>query len=361
MAALRARALSPEILWCIGASGDEETRRSLLQTSKELYRHLCPLRYTFVTVGTDAALVVRSLAQNPILPPLVESLKFLDPFARVDWSQWESILPQMLNLQILGISNRIPLPPDVVPWIRFNLLTFQSCSHLGSEWMDFLASQRSLESIRIVSNFSGSPPPPCRLPALHTVSGRSATLAKFARRYDLLNATFYVDDPLKPEHLRIFAASPSRLYCVRMSASQLLILLEGAPSILADLHYLMLDEQDCWLRSADRPEAGLVGALAQLGTKLHHLQCLQSLFLMCERDLDPDDVPLRRLLQRAEGTFFSKQLSSLYTASSIHTFHLHAVDGSLTVKKWGTVGEESCFTGRDRYIMELDIHYMHLY
>ncbi|KAJ7636150.1 hypothetical protein DFH06DRAFT_1139186 [Mycena polygramma] len=376
----RARALSPEVMWCIGAFGGEETQRALLQTSKGLYRHLCPLRYRFIAVGDDAALVVHTLSQNSFLPPLVQGLRFSDYRSRVNMSEWESILPAMFNLRMLEISERIPLPRAVLPLIRFQLISLTSSSHLSGGWVELLASQPSLTSIRVALDFVGTPPAPHQLPELHSVIGSPATLAKFVGQYPLLNAkiTRVYRRPLR-EHLQVFAASPCRLYVLRVVPTHFLILLQHAPSILEDLHYLMLDEQETWLATveleelklssdtyyqSDPPFRGHFGALGKVVEKLHTLVHLQSLFLYCARYRDPSDLGITpgplRLLGHADASYFSRELSPRCTSSSLRTFHFYAADGSVTMENWGTVHEEMHVRSNRFYASELDLYYMYV-
>ncbi|KAJ6578441.1 hypothetical protein B0H19DRAFT_1253680 [Mycena capillaripes] len=335
-------ALSLDLIWRVAMFSDTDVRLVFLLTSRAVYSHLCSLLYRYIVVGIQAKKLVRSLAKNHVLPPLVKSLIFEDPAARVDPGQWASILPAMPNLIWLIISPCIPLSREVIPHIAFRLEVFGSISSVGGAWVEFVASQHTLLELSIDSDFLGEVP---TLPLLRSMKGRPADLARFAQHHSLLDLWFYTGPPysrrgLEPADLQLFLGAQTRLCTLRMWPSQFLLLLGAAPTVVATLQHLVLDEDPSWAAfTVDGSSTlGEHSPLARVATQLGTLRCMENLLLVCSRHPDRP----RRFLQRSDGAFFSRAMSARCTAPRLREFHFYGMDGFATWTNWVACLDSRC-------------------
>ncbi|KAJ7775784.1 hypothetical protein B0H14DRAFT_3164513, partial [Mycena olivaceomarginata] len=143
----------------------------------------------------------------------VHSLVFLDSDAtQVEATQWRAALVAMRNLKLLFVCRTIPLPSNILPAITFRLKTFGSTGLLVGEWAKFVISQDQLERLWFDSDFFGHSPRAVELPALWSMKGCGADLARFARYHHLRDLWFFMHKPsLSPADLSVFALSPSQL------------------------------------------------------------------------------------------------------------------------------------------------------
>ncbi|KAJ7817191.1 hypothetical protein B0H14DRAFT_2602194 [Mycena olivaceomarginata] len=176
---------------------------------------------------TNARKLIHSLANNPSLPPLVISLIFADDATSVEVSEWTIVLPTLVNLWRLGITSRIPLPPDLMRSLPFRLTCFQATCAIGGAWKDFVASQPGLGELYLED------------------------VARFVQTHPLCDAWFFTGAPLGKETLLAVDLThfDNTEYCLttlRISASDFLLLSAAAPEFVEVLRHLVLDEDLTW-------------------------------------------------------------------------------------------------------------------
>ncbi|KAJ7803350.1 hypothetical protein B0H14DRAFT_2613374 [Mycena olivaceomarginata] len=109
--------------------------------------------------------LIESLANNNHLPRMIRSLIFGDSFAtQVISTQWMAVLVAMTNLERLVICRTIPLPPDILPSITFQLKLFGCAGSVVGPWTEFVRSQTAVEELLFDSDFFGPAPGPALLP-----------------------------------------------------------------------------------------------------------------------------------------------------------------------------------------------------
>ncbi|KAJ7790150.1 hypothetical protein B0H14DRAFT_3501972 [Mycena olivaceomarginata] len=247
-------ALGADICWFIARFCTTATRRQLLLSSSGVYQVVCPLLYHHIEVELGALPLVASLARNPRLSAMVHSLVFLDSDAtQVEATQWRAALVAMRNLKLLFVCRTIPLPSNILPAITFRLKTFGSTGLLVGEWAKFVISQDQLERLWFDSDFFGHSPRAVELPALWSMKGCGADLARFTRYHHLRDLWFFMHKPsLSPADLSVFALSPSQLSTIRIGTGHFLKLLEAAPRLVTSLIGIALDEDRTWVTSLHR-------------------------------------------------------------------------------------------------------------
>ncbi|KAJ7772709.1 hypothetical protein DFH07DRAFT_953168 [Mycena maculata] len=216
-------AVPPDLCWEIGHISPQETRLNLLALNWDLYRLLRPLVYRHIVVGSRARKLIRSLAHNVDLPPLVRSLVFQDePGPRLDPAQWDRVLCAMSNLRNLIIAPDVPLDIEMIPRLPFRLRHFGAHSSVGGPWAQFIATQPELEELAFNDDFLGTVPSSAQLPLLCSIKGRPADLSKFAL------------------------------------AEQLVALFNAAPKLVKPLEHIVLDEDLTWFHFERDPQGPLL-------------------------------------------------------------------------------------------------------
>ncbi|KAJ7229674.1 hypothetical protein B0H12DRAFT_1240206 [Mycena haematopus] len=313
----------------------------LLRLSKSINLFLVHLLYRNISVGKSAKKMVASLANNSLLPPLVESIYFTDFLASVDISQWAAVLPALSHLWFLIITPRIPLPPHVIPLITFRLGFFGSISCVDPPWTQLLVSQDRLLRLVITSHFNALDcPGPGKLPLLRSMKGRPADLAKFAFNHRLEDMWFYTGKslggaPLHPDDQAKFGASSSRLCTLRICAPGFVSLLRAAPHVVFPLRHLVLDEDLTWSAfTLNSDTQGLGGSsLAPLVSLLDEkFRRLKSVFLVCSETLA--HRANRRLITRNDAACFVKFMSGHVSAPMLSAFRFSARDGYASCPDW---------------------------
>ncbi|KAJ7863781.1 hypothetical protein B0H14DRAFT_2574721 [Mycena olivaceomarginata] len=298
------------------------TRLSLLRLTKSLNVILRHLLYRNITVqGTSARKLVHSLANNPLLPPIVETLLFEDVSTHVNLEEWTRVLPQLVNLWCLGIAPNIPLPQQAIPRITFRLTCFQAICSVAGAWRDFIASQSILDEIYLNSFFWGDVPGPQQLPHLRSLKGHPQDLVNFAAVHSLVDIWVFTGVPLhthvfSPSDLEKLAASPSRLFTIRISALDFLAVLEAAPALLMMLRHLVIDEDLSW-----------------------------SNFTLATGD-DLSRSTFGRLAASPGRPFFALENGPPRLARRLRAFRFYASDGCAFWYNWGqdTGGSVVCYT-----------------
>ncbi|KAJ6468649.1 hypothetical protein C8R47DRAFT_1078244 [Mycena vitilis] len=351
---------------------------SLLLLSRRVYTNLLPVRYRNIWVGTDATRLVRSLAQNQALPPLVNSLNFWNTTAPVDEAQWVSVLPAMCNLTDLIITNRIPLSPELIPRLTFRLKRFGSSNSVEGGWVDLVASQTMVDELAFGTNFVGEIPRPALLPLLRSIKGAPTDLARFARLHPLLlDLWFYPGNPscfsdiapgqsdLQPADLQLFAASSVHLKTVRLSPTQFLLLLDAAPALFQVLEHLVLDEELEWSDFiVNLTPLREDGPLLQVAGRLSTVRALKTICLSGTRftfERTRDGVHGRRLLERTDGPLLAGAMATRCAFSTARTFYLFGIDGIAVVNNWTTDDEEVLYRPENIWPSHFENHYAYLY
>ncbi|KAJ6516536.1 hypothetical protein C8R47DRAFT_1205775 [Mycena vitilis] len=328
-----------DLCWQIAWFCPYDTLLELVRVSASTYHVTLPLLYNDITVSHRAARLVNSLATNSALPKLVKILEIMaPPDVRVDPVQWAAVLPAMCNLRWLTVCSSVSFPAHILPSITFRLITFGSFSTVVGDWVQLIASQPSIEELLFVSDFYAAPPSPRELPNLRVLRGRPADIARFSVQHPLEDLWFFRGPPferraLKGRDLTLFAASPSRLRTIRISASQFLILLEAAPKLLTSLQHIVLDEEETWTDFIAHPSSRMHGSSLETfaAAANHRFPNLESVLLASvQHHVDPGRS--RRLLACADGPYFASIMRPLFTAPHLKTFRVLAIDGVATWK-----------------------------
>ncbi|KAJ7019536.1 hypothetical protein C8F04DRAFT_1276136 [Mycena alexandri] len=342
--------LTPDICWQIAKFTPDAALLDLLLLSKRVYPLILPLIYNYVDVGVHASDFVNSLANNKDLPPLVRGLEFAEAYSDstaplVDATQWALVLPAMKNLKLLYITRGIDFSLDVLPRITFNLTTFGSRFAVIGAWATFVASQPSLDELKLNCDYYGDPPTLNQLPVLRAVKGRPADLARFARIHYLYDMWFYSGPPhgrhgIKAADLALFAVSPSRLWTIRLTASQFLLLMKHAPNMISTLRHIIFDEEVDWTEFTRESLAVVRGPLATIAKTLNkYTPFLVSLLLAFSQNVTKRN-PFYRPLLHADGEFFLNSFKAICPTPHFNTFRVYAADGTTTWKDWGSTKEE---------------------
>jgi hypothetical protein len=178
----------------------------------------------------------------------VESLCFEDSWASVDAEEWAAVLPALSRLGYLMITPRIPLSPDVIPFIRFQLNFFGSSSTVDPPWSRLLGTQGRLQRI-VCTKFvcrDSEWPRPRELPVLRSLKGHPADLARWAFDRPSLDAMWFLGGRLQPTDSAKLTACTSRLRSLRISAPNFVSLARATPTAICTLSHLVLDEDLTW-------------------------------------------------------------------------------------------------------------------
>ncbi|KAJ7091736.1 hypothetical protein C8R44DRAFT_891310 [Mycena epipterygia] len=169
--------LDDNIIWEIAFLSSPSTRIELPLLSFSLYTIVCPLLYRNIIVGNHAGQLIRSLAHDASLQPIVKSLVFRDSdYTYIDERKWALVLPAMVNLRALVVAYHVPLDRAILPSINFCLRLFISMCTIFGAWAELLFQQPELEEIRFYVDFFGPVPSAAQLPNLRSVMGRPEDL-----------------------------------------------------------------------------------------------------------------------------------------------------------------------------------------
>ncbi|KAJ7801659.1 hypothetical protein B0H14DRAFT_2615097 [Mycena olivaceomarginata] len=227
-------------------------RAVITRLCKPLFPMFCHILYHDVKVrGTAASKLVHSLANNPILPPLVFSLIFADDATSVVVSEWTMVLPTLVNLWRLGITSSIPLPRDIMHSLPFRLTCFQATCAVGGAWKDFVASQPRLSEFYLDGDFCGAVPDSMVLPNLQSLKARPIDVARFLETHTLCDVWFFTGAPLGAQTLSAvelthFKNTEYCLMSLRILAPDFLLLYAAALEFVELLSHLVLDEDLSW-------------------------------------------------------------------------------------------------------------------
>ncbi|KAK6996729.1 hypothetical protein R3P38DRAFT_3221858 [Favolaschia claudopus] len=331
--------LDLDLIFEVARWGGHPEMVAVLRLSRTTYfAFRCMLYRKIVVSGRAAKKVVRTLAHRPQLQPMVECLYF-GVGSAVYQEQWEQVFPGLVNLTVLEISPLIPLPKSLHPAITCRLNHFTCNGSISTTWAEFLGTQRTLASIFVDGEFVGPFPSPQQIPWLRSIKGRPADIAQFSS-HSLHDFWFCADGmntapTLLPADLIQFGTSPSTLLVVRLSAPQLIQLLEAVPRILRGVRHIVLDEDESWSRFVlpqERSSSAVLKRLAILLGVGGRLQYLQSLLLVCAQQRRVGDS--RPILRRSQAPRFAKYIGLYCTAPQLRTLNLFALDGYACWTHW---------------------------
>ncbi|KAK7013048.1 hypothetical protein R3P38DRAFT_3008146 [Favolaschia claudopus] len=289
-----------------------------------LYRHL----------GTDfPAKLIDSLAKNPELPPIVKSITFDAPDS-VCLEQWESVWPQLRNLDYFSISGGIPLPRRLLRLSTCRLTYFAATCTVLRSWVDFIATQPEIDELRFDREFMGPVPKPELLPKLTAIKARPNDWVKFAELYPLYHVWSYTGDGLVHDNLNFaslhrLSHSPSRLSTLRISCDDFLAIVGYAPRLLTRLRHIVLDEDLSWTEFLlANNDVGLEDSTwARVASSLNvNFLNLQGILLVCCQTR-VGRRQNRRRLRRSDGQDFAWILRLNCKAPSLKAFRFYAHDG----------------------------------
>ncbi|KAK7051850.1 hypothetical protein R3P38DRAFT_2501692 [Favolaschia claudopus] len=303
--------LDLDLIFEVARWGGHPEMLAILRLSRTTYFAFRYMLYRKILVSGNAAKkVVRTLAHRPQLQPMVECLYF-GVESTVNLEQWEIVFPGLVNLTVLEISALIHLPRSIIPRVTCRLEHFTSNGSISATWAEFLATQHTLASLFVDIDFAGPFPSPQQIPKLQSVKARPADIARFAPHalQDLWFLTDGIDSvyTLRATDLVRFATSPARLVAIRISAPQLIQLLEAAPRILRMLRHVVLDEDQSWSRFTFEREAPVREF---------------SLHFFCSR-----------LMMRSRP-LFAKYLGLFCTAPQLRVLNFFAFDGYARWAHW---------------------------
>ncbi|KAK7028439.1 hypothetical protein R3P38DRAFT_2704249 [Favolaschia claudopus] len=319
----------------------------LLRVCSELNVLLRHYLYRHIGCERSAGRLIDSLAKNSSLPPMVRSLTFEKP-GRVCMEQWESIWPQLRNLDYLTICGNLPLPRRLQRLSTCRLTYFAAKCTVIRSWVDFIATQPDIDEMRFDREFLGPVPKPELLPKLCALKARPNDWVKFAEVYSLYHIWSYTGEGLAHDNLTFaslhrLSRSPSRLSTLRISCHDFLAIVGYAPRLLNRLRHLVLDEDLTWTEFtlSENPTGLEDSTWARVAASLTDFTYLQGIFLVCgQTALGRAN---RRRLRRSDGSAFSKILDSNCKAPSLKAFRFYTCDGYAIVTGMGTAERKSVF------------------
>ncbi|KAK7046259.1 hypothetical protein R3P38DRAFT_3175539 [Favolaschia claudopus] len=334
------KTLDLDLIFEVARWGGHPEMVTVLRLSRTTYFAFRYMLYRRIVVsGRAAKKVVQTLAHRPQLQPLVECLYFGVDSA-VNLEQWGVVFPGLVNLTVLEISAHIHLPRSLIPHITCRLEHFTSNGSVSATWAEFLSAQHALASIFVDIDFAGPFPSPQQIPKLQSVKARPADIPQFTP-HALQDLWFFTDgihsaSTLHAADLVKFATSPASLVVIRISAPQLIQLLEAAPRILRNLRHIVLDEDPSWSRftfeQGQAPSSAVLKRLSILLGIGGRLRYLRSLLLVCAQKRLRDDY--RPILRRSQGPLFAKYIGLYCTAPQLHVLNFFAFDGYARWTHW---------------------------
>ncbi|KAK7022218.1 hypothetical protein R3P38DRAFT_3271024 [Favolaschia claudopus] len=214
------------------------------------------------------------------------------------------------------------------------------CACAGGNVRVRVGGNHTLSSIFVDIDFVGPFPSPQQIPKLQSVKARPADIPQFTP-HALQDLWFFTDgihsvSTLRAADLVKFATSPALLVVIRISAPQLIQLLEAAPRILRNLRHIVLDEDPSWSRftfeQGQAPSSAVLKRLSILLGIGGRLRCLRSLLLVCAQKRLHDDY--RPILRRSQGPLFARYIRLYCTAPQLRVLNFFAFDGYARWTRW---------------------------
>ncbi|KAJ7281289.1 hypothetical protein C8J57DRAFT_1499991 [Mycena rebaudengoi] len=278
-----------DLLSEIASHAPNDTLLQFFYLSKDSKRASRPVLYKHIAIIKKGDLLVRTLASDRSLPPMIHSLQFLPEQwgeLRLNGVEWEQVLQQMSHLRFLTICDLIELTPAALQGINFRLKSLSSCDGLSTPWTRLLQSQTTVEELNIHGDIEGPVP---LLPALKNVCASPLTVAKLLEyNPSISEATFYrrsrVIGGMLPSVIDTLGrVNTGLLQTLRLRCPDFLFI-SHVPNLLPALQHLILDDDVSWqltdrkypptLRAASRKlNIDVVPSLLTLrlvGARTHH-------------------------------------------------------------------------------------------
>ncbi|KAJ7256753.1 hypothetical protein C8J57DRAFT_1517386 [Mycena rebaudengoi] len=243
--------LSPDLFSEIALHVPNDTLLQLFYLSRASKRIARVVLYKNIAITKKGPLLVRTLASDRSLPPMIHSLQFLPEEwgqIRVDGLEWEQVLQQMSNLKFLTICDYIELTPAALQGITFRLKSLYSCDGLVAPWTLLLQNQMAVEELNIHGDIEGAVPV---LPALRNVCAPPLTVANLLEHNpSIVEATFFrrsrVLGSMHPSVMDTLGrVNASILQTLRLRCPDFLYI-SHLPSLLPVLRHLVLDDDVTW-------------------------------------------------------------------------------------------------------------------
>ncbi|KAJ7277782.1 hypothetical protein C8J57DRAFT_1579345 [Mycena rebaudengoi] len=185
----------PDIVAEIASCAPLDTRIALSCISKAVNDLMRAGIYRNLSLSCTAApLLVRTLAENHALPPMVHSLRFARPIRGFSWvngAEWNQVLEDMINLKHLHVEQYVNMDVRIISRIQFSLLSFTAGFAIAGGWDALVRTQVEMESLIFCGSFSSfAGPPPNGLGRLRHLTAAVPTLALFLEQYPLNSVQF---------------------------------------------------------------------------------------------------------------------------------------------------------------------------
>ncbi|KAJ7198692.1 hypothetical protein C8J57DRAFT_1262248 [Mycena rebaudengoi] len=213
-------------------------------TRAGLYRH--------ISVVSTGHLLVRTLAANRDLPPMVHSLEFggaVRVYTRINSEEWHEVLEAMVHLKHLRVEQHVNVDAHTIDRIKFQLTSFTAGYAISRGWDKLVRSQLQIKTLVLYgwSTFLAGTPP-AGFSSLQHVTASAATLATFMQHYRLTSVRLLMPrvgpDHEVPRELKArYSMLPAGIVKLRLLCTQFLAL-GGVGSWLQALQELTLEEAD---------------------------------------------------------------------------------------------------------------------
>ncbi|KAJ7212361.1 hypothetical protein C8J57DRAFT_1733138 [Mycena rebaudengoi] len=207
-----------------------------------LYRHI-------VVRNRKHRGLVRTLASDTALPPLVHTLEFqwTEYCGRVWGPAWDRVLIGMTNLTDLTVADHVQLSHTARQGITFTLKYFSTSAAILGNWSLFLQNQPTIELLELEVALVGTTPV---LPNLRRAILTPSIAAKLLEVNTIPEVIFYPTflhnvRTIPRDDISLFARAQPGLVTLRLRCKQFLNLLT-APNMFAQLRHLVLDDDKSW-------------------------------------------------------------------------------------------------------------------
>ncbi|KAJ7248074.1 hypothetical protein C8J57DRAFT_1240584 [Mycena rebaudengoi] len=218
------------------------SRATQVVVRRYLYRHI-------VVRNRKHRGLVRTLASDGVLPPLVHTLEFqwTEYCGRVWGPAWDRVLIGMTNLTELTVADHVQLSQAARQGITFTLKYFSTSAAILGNWSLFLQNQPTIELLELEVTLAGTTPV---LPNLRRAILAPSIAAKLLEVNTIPELIFYPTflhsvRRIPQDDISLFTRAQPGLITLRLRCKQFLNLL-AAPNIFAQLQHLVLDDDKSW-------------------------------------------------------------------------------------------------------------------
>ncbi|KAJ7253591.1 hypothetical protein C8J57DRAFT_1237390 [Mycena rebaudengoi] len=228
---LRTEGLKKKVFGIDMVQAKRTTLLQLFHLSRLIKRTVRHHLYQHIAVGlnSNAQLLIRTLAADDSLPPMVRSLEFLpiNSPGRLEGPEWEQVLSQMSNLLNLGVSEHVELTNTGLQGISFGLTRFSAFDHLTERWGVFLQSQPTIVHLELHLTLAGPAPV---LPALKTLIARPEPAAQVLEKNSVDELILSRPDTdlrgISDDALKTFTRGQPGVDTLRLGCGELVALIE---------------------------------------------------------------------------------------------------------------------------------------